>query len=100
MADILFNKKELDLAVDLALIDMRKKYIQKILDLYAKIKPNNEYNNTIYTIKFYDGSREKIKTFTKDVWEFYDPEDEAPAINICEACKKDLVLEFINEKFN
>lgn len=73
--DQTFNKKDFELAVDLAVIDIKRKYIQKILDLYAKINPNNDYSNVIYTIKFFDGTRERIRTITKDSWEFYDPDD-------------------------
>jgi hypothetical protein len=68
-----FDKEFYDQAVELAVIDLKRKYIQKILDLYQKIKPDNDYSNVIYTIRFYDGSKEMIKTITKDVWEFYDP---------------------------
>ena len=72
-----FNADDLNKAVDLALIDIKRKYIQKILDLYQKIKPDSDYSNVIYTIRFFDGSKEMIKTITKDVWEFYDPLDES-----------------------
>jgi hypothetical protein len=96
----IFSKEDFSKAVDLALIDMKKKYIQKILDLYQKLKPDNDYSNVIYTIRFFDGSKERIKTITKDVWEFYDPLDERPTITICDECKKDIVEEYINEKFN
>ena len=79
-----FNNRFFELAVDLALIDIKRKYIQKILDLYAKINPDNDYSNVIYTIKFYDGTRERIRTFTKDSWKFYDPNDEPLIIHSSE----------------
>ena len=78
MSDIIFNKEDFERAVDLAVINIKRKYIQKILDLYQKIKPENDYFNVIYTIRFFDGSKEMIKTITKDVWEFYDPNEDAP----------------------
>ena len=70
--DLVFNKEDYERAVDLAVVEMKRKYIQKILDLYQKIKPDNNYSNVVYTIRFFDGSKEMIKTFTKDVWDFYD----------------------------
>ena len=78
MTDTGFDAESFNKAVDLAVIDMKRKYIQKILDLYQKIKPDNDYSNVIYTIRFFDGSKEMIKTITKHVWEFYDPNDDAP----------------------
>ena len=95
-----FDKDSFNKAVDLALIDMKKKYIQKILDLYAKLKPDNDYSDVIYTIRFFDGSREKIRCITKDVWEFYDPLDDVPTIHICDSCKEDIIQDYIDEKFN
>ena len=87
MADMTFTADDLNRAVDLALIDMKRKYIQKILDLYQKIHPDSDYCNVIYTIRFFDGSKDMIKTITKDVWEFYDPLDEAPCFHVCDSCK-------------
>ena len=75
--DLVFSKEDYERAVDLAVVEMKRKYIQKILDLYQKIKPDNNYSNVVYTIRFFDGSKEMIKTFTKDVWDFYDPDDES-----------------------
>ena len=95
-----FNNRFFELAVDLAVIDIKRKYIQKILDLYAKINPDNDYSNVIYTIKFFDGSRERIRTFTKDSWEFYDPEDDAPTLCICKDCQRNIVQEYLYDKFN
>lgn len=94
-----FNNRFFELAVDLAVIDIKRKYIQKILDLYAKLNPDNDYSNVIYTIKFFDGTRERIRTFTKDSWEFYDSSDEEPSDNICEDCKKEIQSE-LDRKFN
>ena len=74
--DLVFSKEDYERAVDLAVVEMKRKYIQKILDLYQKIKPDNNYSNVVYTIRFFDGSKEMIKTFTKDVWEFYDTDNE------------------------
>ena len=89
-----FNADDLNKAVDLALIDMKRKYIQKILDLYQKIKPDNDYSNVIYTIRFFDGSKEMIKTITKDVWEFYDPSNESTSDSELSSTSSD------SDKFN
>lgn len=94
-----FNNRFFELAVDLAVIDIKRKYIQKILDLYAKLNPDNDYSNVIYTIKFFDGTRERIRTFTKDSWEFYDSSDEEPSVNICQDCENE-ILNDIDRKFN
>ena len=51
---------------------MKKKYIQKILDLYAELKPHRDFENMVIGISFYDGTREKIITRTRQDWKFYE----------------------------
>ena len=98
MDHISFDSKSFNLAVDLAVMDIKRKYIQKILDLYVKLNPERDYTNVIYTIKFFDGTKEKIKTFTKDVWEFYDLSDEGPSTTICQDCENDIQA-YIDRRF-
>ena len=80
----IFDSKSFNLAVDLAVMDIKRKYIQKILDLYVKSHAKRDYTNVIFTIKFNDGTREIIRFLTKDSWEFYEIDNECK----CSSCRK------------
>jgi hypothetical protein len=74
----LFNK-----AIDLTVEKLKRKYIQKILELFSKLKPHNDFDNVVYTIKFNDGSKERIKTSSITEWDFID----GPCCHTCKVCQ-------------